>query len=304
MYLIKRMRIEDIGEFRLIDRIRKSVRTDGTVVKGIGDDCAVVEGGGENYTLLTSDMIVAGVDFKPGESPRLIGRKALAVSVSDIAACGGIPRYALVSIGLPKRFPVKAVDAIYGGMQKLAGEYGVNIVGGDISRSPQLTIDLSLHGVVEKKNLVLRSGAKDGDVIFVTGAFGGSIKGKHLRFAPRLKEARFLVEHFKVNAMIDCSDGLAQDLRHILAASRVGCVIFEGLIPLSGACRGIDDALYSGEDFELIFTVAAKDASRLMSVKEHDFIPIGNVSAARWGARIIGKKGVSRELSERGWSHF
>lgn len=298
------MKIEDIGEFGIIERISKRVRTDRTVVKGIGDDCAVIDTGGADYTLLTCDMIVAGVDFEPEEQPRRIGRKALAVSISDIAACGGVPRYALVSLGMPANFPAASVNAIYDGMADLAEEYGVSIVGGDTSKAPVLTIDLSLYGTVEKKNLVLRSGAKEGDVIFVTGEFGGSIRGKHLMFTPRLKESRFLVNTVAVHAMIDCSDGLAADLHHILEASNAGCVLFEHLIPQAAASSGIEDALSSGEDFELIFTVSQEDAGRLVAEKAFDFHPLGSVTARRLGMRMVDAKGASRIIVPKGYRHF
>lgn len=298
------MEIEDVGEFGIIERIKRRVRNDASVVKGIGDDCAVIDTGGAGYTLMTCDMLVAGIDFEPDERPRRIGRKALAVSLSDIAACGGVPRYALVSLGLPAKFPAASVDALYEGMAGLAKEYGISIVGGDISKAPVLTIDLSLYGTVEKKKLVLRSGAKEGDVIFVTGSFGGSIRGKHLEFTPRLKESRFLVDNFTVRAMIDCSDGLAADLHHILEASGVGCVLFEHMIPQTAASSGIEDALFSGEDFELIFTVSQKEAGRMMAGKRFEFHPIGSVTATRGQMRMIGANGKARILEPKGYRHF
>jgi thiamine-monophosphate kinase len=298
------MKVEDIGEFGIIDRIRKQLHADASVVRGIGDDCAVIDTGEAAYTLLTCDMIVAGVDFEPGERPRMIGRKALAISLSDIAACGGVPRYALGSLGLPKRFPVKSVDDLYKGMEKLAREYGVSIVGGDISSASALTISLSLQGTVEKKKLVTRSGARDGDVIFVTGSFGGSIQGKHLAFTPRLRESRFLVDNFRLHAMIDCSDGLAADLNHILEASKAGCVLFEPLIPQSKSSAGIKDALFSGEDFELIFPASKTEAKRIIAANGFEFHPIGSVTRFSSGMRIIGEDDVARNLPPKGYRHF
>jgi thiamine-monophosphate kinase len=298
------MKIEDIGEFGLIRRIKKFAVTDPSVIKGIGDDCAVIDTGSHAYTLMTCDMIVEGVDFERGERPQRIGRKALAVSLSDIAACGGLPHYALVSLGLPAKTPVAVVDELYRGMAALAREYGVSIVGGDISKAPTLTIDLSLYGSVEKHQLVLRDGAREGDIIFVTGSFGGSIKGKHLTFTPRLKESAFLVNNFKVNSMIDCSDGLAQDLQHILEASNAGCILFEHMIPQSKASKGIEDALFSGEDFELIFTVGQEAARGIMAQTQFEFYPIGSVAAPRSGMRIIDDKGRGGRLEPKGFRHF
>ena len=195
------MLIEKIGEFGLIERIKKAIKTDTSVIKGPGDDCAVLKFDKNNYQLFTCDMIVEGVDFTLKDNPYLIGRKSLAVSISDIAACAGLPRYCVVSLGMPKETPVKFIDNLLKGILTLAKKYNINLVGGDLSRAKQLTIDVSMLGVVEKKNLVLRSTAKVGDVIFVTGRLGGSISGKHLRFTPRLKEARFLTKNFKINWM-------------------------------------------------------------------------------------------------------
>ncbi len=298
------MRVEQTGEFGIIDRIKRSVITDGAVIKGIGDDCAVIDAGGAGYTLLTCDMIVEGIDFRPKEKLNLVGRKALGISLSDIAACGGIPRYALVSLGLPARFSVKGVDEIYRGMGKLAKEFGVNIVGGDLSKTPRLTIDLSLYGNVEREKLVLREGARENDVIFVTGSFGGSIRRKHLAFTPRVREARYLVDNFKPHAMIDCSDGLAADLGHILDASTAGCVLFEHLIPRSKDSTGIRDALYSGEDFELIFTLGQEESDQLIKDLKYDFYPIGTVTSPRLGRRIIDENGKVRKLEIKGYRHF
>jgi thiamine-monophosphate kinase len=274
------------------------------VVKGIGDDCAVVDAGRGMYTLLTSDMIVEGVDFRRGEKPELVGRKALAVNLSDIAACGGIPQYALVSLGLPAASTVEAVTGMYRGMSRLAREFGMTVVGGDISRAPALTVDVSLHGSVEKENLVLREGAQEGDIILATGSFGGSIKGRHLRFTPRVKEARYLVNNFRVNAMIDSSDGLAQDLGHILEKSRAGCVLFESLIPQSKDSRGIDDALHSGEDFELIFTADRENAEAMLRSRRFLFSAIGSVTRRGTGMRMVDRGGRVRRVEPRGWRHF
>ena len=297
------MRIAELGEFGLIKRIKKSVRTDSSVIKGIGDDCAVIKFNQSRYLLYTSDLLIQGVDFTPKDKPYLVGRKALAVSISDIAACGGLPRFALVSLGLPKRSSVRLIDEIYRGINYFAKKFGINIVGGDLSSARQLTIDISLLGMVEKENLTLRSGARVEDIIFVTGSFGGSIRGKHLDFSPRLKEARFLVRNFKIGSMIDVSDGLAQDLGHILEASEVGGIIYEDLIPLSKRCRGLKDALYSGEDFELLFTLPLREARRL-SVKRDDFIPIGKIIQKKFGLHLMDRRGRENKLNPRGFTHF
>ena len=167
------MLIGKIGEFGLIERIRKSIKTDSSVFKGSGDDCAVIKFDKDRFLLATCDMLVEDVDFTKRDSPYLVGRKAMAVSVSDIAACGGIPRYALVSLGLPKSSSVELTDKICKGLIDLADIFKINIVGGDLSRSEKITLDVSMLGLVEKKYLVLRDNARVGDMIFVTGGLGG-----------------------------------------------------------------------------------------------------------------------------------
>ena len=298
------MLISKIGEFSLIERFRKSISTDSSVFKGSGDDCAVLEFNKDYYQLFTCDMIVEGVDFTSRTEPSLIGRKALAVSISDIAACGGIPRHTVVSVGIPRNTSVGYIDKLSKGLFSLAKEYKVNVVGGDLSRSQKVVLDVSMLGLVEKKYLVLRSKAKAGDIIFVTGRLGGAILGRHLKFTPRIKEARYLVENFKVNSMIDISDGLGQDLHHILKESSVGAVIYENLIPLSKQARGIKDALFMGEDFELLFTLSSKEADRLLKKKQGIFTAIGKITDKRYGVRLIGGNNKERFLLPGGFRHF
>ena len=298
------MQISKIGEFGLIERLGKHLKSDTSVVKGIGDDCAVVKFTRKKFLLFTCDMLSEGVDFRSKDSAYLIGRKALAVSLSDIAACGGRPLYCLVALGVNKNTSVEKIDSVYKGMKDLAAKYSVNIVGGDISRLDKLTIDVSMLGEVEKKNLVLRSNARPGDIIFVSGSLGGSIRGKHLAFEPRLKEARFLVQNFKVGAMMDISDGLVQDLRHILKASKAGAVLYEELIPLSPEARSLKEALYMGEDFELLFTLNRNQAKRLSLKKPGFFKPIGKIVRANLGLQLIGKRKRIKPLALNGFRHF
>ncbi|MFA5114931.1 MAG: thiamine-phosphate kinase [Candidatus Omnitrophota bacterium] len=298
------MRVSELGEFGLIRRLKTSINLDSSVVRGPGDDCAAVKFNRSKYLLFTCDMLVEGVDFTGKDNPYLIGRKALAVSLSDIAACAGIPRYALVSVGLPRSTRLEYVDKLHQGMRGLARRYGVNLVGGDFSRSAKLTIDVSLTGEVEKRKLALRSGSKVGDIIFVSGTFGGSIRGKHLRFTPRLKEARWLADNFKVGAMIDVSDGLMQDLSHILESSRVGAVVYAGAIPLSPEARNLNDALYSGEDFELLFTLSAAEARRLVRKGNKLFRPIGRIVLPSAGFSLVAENGCEKPVKPGGFRHF
>lgn len=297
------MLLKELGEFGLIERIKRSIKLDHSVVVGTGDDCAVVKYSKDKFELLTCDMIVEGVDFTSKDDPELFGRKALAVSISDIAACGGIPRHALVALGLPKKSKVELVDKILKGMLSLANKFNINIVGGDISASEKIIIDVSMSGLVEKKNLVLRSGAKAGDMIFVTGKLGGSIRGKHLTFTPRLKESKYLVENFKINAMIDISDGMMQDLNHILKQSKVGALIPIKSIPLEKVAWSINEALYMGEDFELLFTMPAREGSKLLK-KSREFTCIGAVIDKKFGLIIIDKYDKPKNIKIKGFNHF
>ena len=281
------MNLNEIGEFGLIKRFRRAIKTDSSVIKGSGDDCAVLKFNKDSYQLFTCDMLVEGVDFTNRTDLVLVGRKALAVSISDIAACCGIPKHAVISLGLPKKMKVSQADLLAKGIFDLAKEFKINIVGGDISAADKLVIDVSLLGEVEKNKLCLRSGAKEGDIIMVTGEFGGSIKGKHLKFTPRIKEARFLAENFKINSMIDVSDGLVQDLGHILKESRKGAVLYENLIPLSRQAGSVDEALCSGEEFELIFTLSRDQASKVITNKKYKFRLIGEIMPESFGLRMI-----------------
>ncbi len=284
------MHLRQIGEFGLIKRFQKKIKTDHSVFRGSGDDCAVLNLNKSSYQLFTCDMIIEGIDFKRSDNLQAVGRKALGVSISDIAACGGIPRYAVVSLGLPRNMQVNQADLLSKGIFGLAKKYKINIVGGDISASDKLIIDVSMLGEVKKRKLCLRRGARNGDIIMVTGSFGGSIKGKHLKFTPRIKEANFLVDNFKINSMIDVSDGLIQDLGHILEQSSTGAVLYESLVPLSKEAEGVEEALCSGEEFELLFTASRDQASRIVKCKKYPFRVIGEIMPASFGLRLINQE--------------
>ncbi|MBI3601946.1 MAG: thiamine-phosphate kinase [Candidatus Omnitrophica bacterium] len=279
------MNIHQLGEFGLIDRIRQRLRVDSHVIRGIGDDTAVLPYTRGKYLLFTTDMLGEDIHFTRRMPAKAVGHKALACSISDIAAMGGLPSIALVSIGLPKHLPVCYVDELYQGMHRLAKQFGVSIVGGDTIKSDKLIINVALLGEVEKKYLVTRDKAKAGDWIFVTGPLGGSfLSGRHLTFTPAVAQARFLVRNFKPHAMIDISDGLAGDLNHILKASRAGVRLWEGQIPKNPGCT-LQQVLSNGEDFELLFTLAALKAKKLLQwqqkTRQWFFYPIGQITANR-----------------------
>jgi thiamine-monophosphate kinase len=298
------MRISELGEFALIERFRRRIRTASSVIKGSGDDCAVLKFDRARYQLFTCDMLVEGVDFSSQEGPFLVGRKSIAVSLSDIAACAGIPAHCLVSLGLPKKTSVSFTDKLFQGMLAMARKFNLNLVGGDLSSSPKLVIDVSMLGFVEKKYFISRGNARAGDVIFVSGTLGGSIFGRHLKFTPRVKEARYLVENFRINAMIDVSDGLAQDLGHILRQSSKGAVLFEDLLPFDSRAKGLDDLLYSGEDFELLFTASRPQAEKILRKSGRLFKPIGEIVGQGRGITLITTAGEERGIQPKGFRHF
>lgn len=306
---MKKTNLKDLGEVGLIERIARGVRVDSSVIKGIGDDAAVIKWRPKHFGLFASDMLVEGVHFDAKKASFFeIGRKALGVNLSDIAAMGGLPRYAVVSLGLPGTLSVKVVDGIYAGIRSLAREYNVNIIGGDTNSSKKIIIDIAIIGEVKKDELVLRSGARIGDAIVVTGSLGGSIKGRHLTFTPRIKESQFLVRNFKIHSMIDISDGLSSDLVRICRSSRVGAKVYESLMPLAKGINLIKDALKDGEDFELLFTVSRRDSNVLIRKFKKKFkMPIsviGEITKKSAGIKIVDRYGRASDLKERGFGHF
>ena len=309
-----------MNEFELIARLTQSLPTNGQVVAGAGDDCAVLDlGVPEKLILFKTDAVVEGIHFTPETPPEKIGRKALARALSDIAAMAGTPTAALVTLALPAKFDAEFVAKIYAGLNALAEQTGVAVVGGETTTNPErLLISIALLGTVPRGKAILRSGAKVGDAIFVTGELGGSLAVRHLEFEPRLAEARWLAEHFSIHAMMDISDGLAGDLRHILFASRVGAELLKSAVPVSRAAKlraregstakpAFAAALTDGEDFELLFTVASQDAVQLLDTWNKKFPKlklscIGKI-VAREGILIRDKHG-SQRLNAHGYVHF
>ncbi|MBF0331347.1 MAG: thiamine-phosphate kinase [Candidatus Omnitrophica bacterium] len=300
-------KLSHLGEFGLIETLKKFQNLLPRVVKGIGDDAAVLKVKGGRYLLFTTDMLVEDVHFLRRMPAKAVGHKALACNLSDVAAMGGEPVFAVVSLGVPGDISAKYVKDLYTGMWEVAKEFGVSIVGGDTVRSEKVVVNIALLGEVEKRRLIRRQGARPGDWIFVSGALGGSLKsGRHLKFTPRVKEARFLAAKFKPSAMMDLSDGLAGDLAHILKASCVGALIEEKLIPCH---RGVSPAraMTDGEDFELLFTMPATRAKKLLEYEGDDklcFYPIGVVRPRREGFRIVRPSGRIDVVETKGYRHF
>ena len=307
-------------EFDLIKRLKATLPTHDSVVAGAGDDCAVLDLGLPHHLVLfKTDAVVEGVHFTAEASPEKIGHKALGRCLSDIAAMAGTPTHALVTLALPDKFDPARIEAIYAGMNALARKHGVAIVGGETTTNPErLLLSIALLGTVPRSRQVLRSGAKAGDAIFVTGALGGSLSGRHLDFEPRLAEARWLAERFTVHAMMDLSDGLAGDLRHILEASGVGAELLASAIPISRAAKlqsraessakpPLLAALTDGEDFELLFTLASRAAVPLLDAWKAQFPDVklscvGKITSQS-GLRVSDARGL-REFNLSGYEHF
>lgn len=286
----------------------------GRVRIGPGDDCAVLACPGSGWELLLkTDGIVEGVHFASGASPRAVGHKALCRALSDIAAMGGEPVAAVVHASLNRRHVGRWARAFQRGLAGAAGRHGCPVVGGDVSGTPgPTTITASLLGRVKRGRALLRSSARPGDGIFVTGCLGGSILGRHLRFEPRLAEGRFLARLRGIGACIDISDGLARDLAHVLRESGgLGAELSAGAIPLSTAAHrlggeALGRALGDGEDYELLFTLRAGRIARLL--RSWPFrtrlSEIGRVLDQGEGLWLRGRGGARRRMAPAGWEHL
>ena len=300
------------SEFAYIDWIRSRTASHPAVPLGIGDDAAWLRLAPPGECLVTVDMLMEGVDFLlPEADPQFVGRKALAVSLSDIAAMAGRPLAAFVSIALPQKGGRRLAEGVHAGIETLAGEFNVAIAGGDTnSWNGPLVLNVTLLGQPTGRGPVRRSGAKVGDWIMVTGDFGGSISGKHLSFQPRVAEAITLHQTVFLHAMIDVSDGLAADLYHILDESQKGAVVRAADVPVSEAARLLADkpplerAFGDGEDFELLFTVSEEDGRRLLANPpfEARLAQIGAITADR-DCRVVMPDGISSPLERLGWVH-
>ena len=253
--------LADYGEDRLVAALLAClparVRAGGEVITGAGDDCAVVRFPGDGpLQLLKTDCVIEGVHYPPDALPERVGWKALCRPLSDIAAMGGRPLHALITLALPGSATLAYARGIYTGLGRAAERFGVRIVGGETARSPTVAfISVALTGTVDPKHTAARSGGKPGHLVYVTGRLGGSFaSGKHFDFVPRLQEAQWLAARFPVSAMMDLSDGLARDLPRLAVASGTGYQVDVEKLPVTPGC-GIAQALGDGEDYELLFTV-------------------------------------------------
>lgn len=299
-----------ISEFQLIAKIKGVFPN--SISNGIGDDCAVVYRDGI-YELFSTDCMVEGVHFKLSENDLYgVGWKLVAVNVSDIAAMGGTPKGMLLSWAIPANFDEIKLDKLILGIADCAKEYGVSIMGGDTSKSLRdLFLNVAIWGQMTKPP-IYRSGAKNGDKIFVTGKLGGSILGRHLKVRPRVKEMLWLAD-FGINSAIDISDGLAGDLKHIADKSHLFFEILEENIPIHGDANtlalqtgkpSLYHALNDGEDFEIVFTVNSIDSERLIRdwPFERPLYDIGKIMSHGPNI-IINKSGQQRHLEGQSFEH-
>jgi len=323
------VKVSELGEFGLIDLLAKMAGGGGErLLIGIGDDAAAWRGD-DSIQLASVDSFVEGVHFTPETTPwQDVGGKALAVNISDIAAMGGIPRYALVALSLPDDTEVEYVAALYNGMLELAKQYGVTIVGGDISRAPLVAISITILGGSPAQKILTRSSAQAGDIVAVTGQLGAAaagleilkkkrnldpeteshLKNAFLRPTPRIAEGLLLVEQ-GVKTAIDISDGLVADLNQICKASQVGARIEIGRVPVEPAVktafgeRALELALSGGEDYELLFTAPAEIVAKVKKAASVPVTPIGEITTGK-GVTLVDKAGNPFALKRSGWEHF
>jgi thiamine-monophosphate kinase len=327
--------LRKIGEFGLLRRVREWAKaSDPSLIQGIGDDVAVFEAG-EKALLATTDILVEDVHFgRAWVNPYFLGKKALAVNLSDIAAMGGTPKYFLLTLGLPKDLDLSFVSRFYRGLRDMAKPFRVDLIGGDTSFSPKIIVNICLLGEGRKKELLYRKGARVGDDLFVTGTLGDSALGlkivekkglmgrpeglvrRHLLPTPKVGLGQAIGRQRLATAMIDVSDGLLIDTSHLLEESRKGVRIWENRVPLSRLYRKYvssysrntyDLALSGGEDYELLFTASPKMRRKIFSLGRSYSIPItciGEILATGDGFRVIRTDGTEYFPSRLGFDHF
>jgi thiamine-monophosphate kinase len=334
------VKLREIGEFGLIARIKNSwPASSPQVIQGIGDDAAVSSLGPGNDLVSTVDLLIEDVHFDLSFiDPYPLGRKSLAVNLSDLAAMGATPRWLLISLALPSRLSVEFTDRFFAGMRAVAQPHGVSLIGGDTSSSPdRLFISITLLGEGKKEGLVFRHGANPGDDLYVTGTLGDSLLGlhlaqspkgrtpsreekllleRHLDPTPRLREGQVLAERRLARAMIDISDGLLSDLHHICEESQVGALIWADRIPQSPAFRSLVPAspgeewkwaLKGGEDYELLFSAPPERAKELAALGKDwpcGITRIGRVEPRSHGLVVRDEKGPVDPSSLKGYDHF
>jgi thiamine-monophosphate kinase len=313
----------------LIERIQRlagigagRAPTRGSLVRGIGDDCAILRVAAGHQLLVTTDLCVENVHFRrQWHPPASVGHRCLMRGLSDIAAMGGEPLACFLSLGLPARLSQKWVDGFLQGLLRLAGRFAVPLAGGDISAAPAITADIVVAGQVPSGRALLRSGARPGDRIYVTGELGGSAavlqrlyagerirparSNRHFYPLPRLEAGSWLRRNRLATAMIDLSDGLSVDLGHICQESHVAATIIAGDIPVARGSN-LELALHGGDDYELLFTASskAKVPSKIGGAQVTEIGVIQRQKDYRPAIQILDENGKVRTLAPRGWQHF
>jgi thiamine-monophosphate kinase len=335
------LKISDIGEFALIERIRKIIESSGNkpglLIHGIGDDAAVFTPEPGYEMVVTCDSMVEGRHYlKEYMTPIEIGRRAMVMNISDIGAMGGIPLYALVTLGLTSTETVEDIEAIYRGFLLELEPFNASIIGGNITQTACKTfIDITLMGKAKRGHIALRSGAKPGDAIMVTGYPGSSGAGyritadgkamsneyktlidAYLRPVHRAREGHSLAVSGMITSMMDVSDGLSGDLYHICETGSVGAVIWEEMLPVSVELQEIsnlykkspvDFILAPSDDYELIFTCAPHNidaAKRILTEYDCPVTQIGDMVPMTQGMTLIRSNGERKPLVKKGWDHF
>ncbi len=324
--------LRGVGEAGMLDRLKAMLPAYAGVLQGIGDDAAALDMGDGRVLLLTVDTMVGGEHFLPGHMPwHMVGRKAMASAVSDILAMNGIPRSALVALCAPPDMEVAAVEALYAGLRARARDYGVALVGGDTTRSPTLTISVTVTGEAHSDQVAYRSGARPGDLLCVTGHLGASHAGLRCILTgagdglpaaeaalsahcdPAARMDVVLDWHkrgFRPTALTDISDGLATEIYNLCNASRCGAIVEAALVPIAEAAamvaplmdeHALDYALYWGEDYELLFSAPR----HLLAVLDpRTFVPVGRAAAAQQGVLLLSAARMLTPLPRKGWEHF
>jgi thiamine-monophosphate kinase len=327
------LKIKELGEFNLIERIRQSTHDGTGVCRGIGDDAAIVTIPMGHNLLTSTDMLIEGVHFNHDwTTAEDLGHKAVAVNLSDIAAMGGTPRYLYIGLACPGETDVSAITAFMRGALAEAESYDISLVGGDTCSSPgPWIISVTIEGSVKQGKQICRDGARPGDLIMVSGTLGDSalalralkagqavddvLAGRHHRPKARVAFGQKLGQQGFVSAMIDISDGLAGDLEHILQASRVDAFIVEDQLPLSelfqqqaeNAPELKELALYGGEDYELLFTVAPENEAKAIALGVESGLPVTKIGAVKEGSGALSlqdRSGSVRPILVRGYDHF
>lgn len=332
--------ISDIGEFGLIERIKKIVPlAKSNIIQGIGDDTAVLKVSDQNWLLATCDIQIEDTHFQMKyNSPYQIGRRAMTVNLSDIASMGGRPTYAMVSAGLSPNLKVETFDDLFQGMSDTLTEHSAFIIGGNLAHTTdKLIIDVFLLGEISPDQIVLRNGAKPGDRIFLTGTLGSSAAGfnvlenfgkdypreyshfvqSHLEPVAKINAGRMIAQSGYATAMIDISDGLASDLKHICDNSNVGAEIFEMKIPFAETMDELANkisknklgiALHGGEDYELLFTMKPDIPNQIIEKISNEsktkITEIGKILSKEEGYNIITEGNQQLPLQTKGWDHF